>query len=47
LLIGSITDRYSFAPVLVGASLLPVIATILVFVLIRGEIADRRPQSAP
>jgi ACS family hexuronate transporter-like MFS transporter len=34
-LIGSITDRYSFAPVLIGASLLPVLATVLVFVLIR------------
>jgi ACS family hexuronate transporter-like MFS transporter len=34
-LIGSVTDRYSFAPVLIGASLLPVLATILVFVLIR------------
>lgn len=41
LLIGGVTDRYSFAPVLVGASLLPVIATILVFVLIRGDVAER------
>jgi MFS transporter, ACS family, aldohexuronate transporter len=39
LLIGRVTDRYSFAPVLIGASLLPVIATVLVFVLIR----DRKP----
>jgi hypothetical protein len=30
-----VTDRYSFEPVLIGASLLPVIATVLVFVLIR------------
>ncbi len=36
LLIGKISDRYSFGPVLVGASLVPVVATILVFVLIRG-----------
>ncbi|HEY2016569.1 MAG TPA: MFS transporter [Bryobacteraceae bacterium] len=35
LLIGKVTDRYSFAPVLIGASLLPVIATVLVFLLIR------------
>jgi ACS family hexuronate transporter-like MFS transporter len=35
LLIGTITDHYSFAPVLIGASLIPVIATILVFILIR------------
>jgi ACS family hexuronate transporter-like MFS transporter len=35
LLIGRITDHYSFAPVLIGASLIPVIATALVFLLIR------------
>ena len=35
LAIGKITDRYSFEPVLIGASLLPVIATVLVFALIR------------
>jgi len=35
LIIGRVTDRYSFEPVLIGASILPVIATILVFVLIR------------
>ena len=34
-LIGKVTDRYSFEPVLIGASLLPVVATILVLVLIR------------
>jgi MFS transporter, ACS family, hexuronate transporter len=33
-LIGRITDRYSFEPVLIGASLVPVLATVLVFVLI-------------
>ena len=37
LLIGKVTDRYSFQPVLIGASILPVIATVLVFVLIRPE----------
>jgi len=35
LIIGKVTDRYSFEPVLIGASLLPVVATVLVFVLIR------------
>jgi ACS family hexuronate transporter-like MFS transporter len=35
LIIGKVTDRYSFEPVLIGASLVPVLATILVFVLIR------------
>ena len=41
LAIGKITDRYSFEPVLIGASLLPVIATILVFVLIRPARHDK------
>jgi ACS family hexuronate transporter-like MFS transporter len=40
LAIGKITDRYSFEPVLIGASLLPVIATILVFALIRPRRDD-------
>jgi ACS family hexuronate transporter-like MFS transporter len=40
LIIGKVTDKYSFEPVLIGASLVPVVATILVFVLIR-------PQSRP
>jgi ACS family hexuronate transporter-like MFS transporter len=35
LVIGRVTDRHSFEPVLIGASLLPVVATILVFALIR------------
>ena len=35
LIIGKVTDRYSFEPVLIGASLLPVLATVLVFLLIR------------
>ena len=33
--IGRVTDRISFEPVLIGASILPVLATVLVFVLIR------------
>jgi len=36
-LIGAVSDRYSFQPVLIGASLVPVIATILVLILIRRE----------
>ena len=39
LLIGKISDRYSFEPILIGASMLPVIATILVFALIRPRQA--------
>lgn len=35
LVIGKVSDRFSFEPVLIGASVLPVIATILVFALIR------------
>lgn len=34
-LIGWISDRYSFAPILVGASLVPLVATALVFLLVR------------
>jgi MFS transporter, ACS family, hexuronate transporter len=34
-LIGWVTDRTSFAPVLIGASLVPIVATILVFALVR------------
>src|SRR6516162_7614374 len=40
LTIGKVTDRYSFEPVLIGASMLPVIATILVFTLIRPRRDD-------
>lgn len=34
--IGAVTDRYSFAPVLIGASVAPVLATIAVFWLVRN-----------
>ncbi len=34
-IIGRISDRYSFAPILVGASFVPLIATALVFLLVR------------
>lgn len=35
--IGRISDKYSFAPILVGASLVPLVATALVFLLIRSK----------
>ena len=38
-LIGAISDRYSFAPILVGASLVPLVATALVFLLVRPRDA--------
>ena len=34
-LIGAVTDRYSFEPVLIGASLIPLAAMVLVLVLLR------------
>ncbi len=37
LIIGRVADRYSFEPILIGASIIPLIATALVFLLIRGE----------
>ena len=36
-LIGWVSDRYSFAPILVGASLIPLVATALVFLLVRKK----------
>jgi len=36
-LIGRISDRYSFGPILVGASLVPLAATALVFLLVPGR----------
>jgi ACS family hexuronate transporter-like MFS transporter len=46
-LIGKVTDRYSFEPVLIGASILPVVATVLVLVLIRpraGPLSSDNPR---
>jgi len=40
-LIGRVSDRYSFAPILVGASLVPLVATALVFLLIRDQPGQR------
>jgi ACS family hexuronate transporter-like MFS transporter len=34
--IGAVTDRYSFAPILLGASIAPVLAAIVVFVFVRN-----------
>ena len=34
-LIGRVTDRYSFGPVLIGAGLVPAVATLLVLILVR------------
>jgi ACS family hexuronate transporter-like MFS transporter len=34
--IGAVTDRYSFAPILMGASAAPVLAAIIVFALVRN-----------
>jgi ACS family hexuronate transporter-like MFS transporter len=42
-LIGRITDSYSFEPVLIGASFLPLIATILLLVLIRPSAEFKKP----
>ena len=36
-LIGWVSDKYSFEPVLVAASIVPLAATLLVFVLVRGR----------
>jgi MFS family permease len=35
-LIGWTADRYSFEPILIGASLIPLLATVLVFLLVRN-----------
>jgi ACS family hexuronate transporter-like MFS transporter len=40
-LIGRITDKYSFRPILIGASLVPLVATASVFLLVR----DRRKEA--
>jgi ACS family hexuronate transporter-like MFS transporter len=43
-LIGHVADRYSFEPVLIAASIIPLIATALVLVMLRGDgPAQRSP----
>lgn len=44
ILIGWTADRYSFRPVLIVASLVPLVATILVLVLVSGGEQMRRPE---
>ena len=43
--IGAVTDRYSFAPILLGASAAPVLAAVAVFALVQNtrEHGERRP----
>ncbi len=41
-LTGIVADRYSFAPILIGASIVPVVAMIAVLVLVRNNAATRR-----
>jgi len=38
-LIGFVSHRYSFEPILIGASLIPLVATILVLLLVRAKSA--------
>lgn len=45
-LIGWTTDRYSFEPVLIGASLIPLLATALVFLLVREPAAGAGRRAA-
>ena len=40
-LIGIVSDRYSFAPILIVASLIPLLATLLVLLLVRTPVAVR------
>ncbi len=46
-LIGAVTDRWSFEPVLVAASLVPLAAMALVLALLRGEAASGDEVPAP
>lgn len=43
-LIGRVADHYSFQPVLIGASLVPVVATVLVLILIPANPPSDDPQ---
>jgi len=40
-LIGYVSDRYSFGPILIGAGILPLIATALTLLLVRGGKVNR------
>lgn len=39
---GVVSDRYSFEPILIGASLIPLVATLAVLALVRNNEATRR-----
>ena len=41
-LTGAVSDRYSFEPILIGASIIPVVAMIAVLLLVRNTEATRR-----
>ena len=39
---GVVADRYSFEPILIGASLIPLLAMVAVLVLVRNNDATKR-----
>ena len=41
-LIGRVSDRYSFTPILIGGSIIPLIGASLVFVLVRNTLESGR-----
>jgi ACS family hexuronate transporter-like MFS transporter len=45
-LIGYVSDRYSFEPILITASLVPIVGMLLVLILIRGNRTTRAEQAA-
>ena len=40
-LTGMVADRYSFEPILIGASLVPLVGTVAVLALVRNNRATR------
>jgi ACS family hexuronate transporter-like MFS transporter len=42
-IIGYVSDRYSFEPILIGASLIPLIGIVLVLSLIRNKPGEGGP----
>ena len=47
LLIGQVADRWSFEPILVGASLIPLVATVAVLALVRNTKDTERGIVSP
>ena len=47
LMIGRISDRYSFEPILIAASLIPLVATVAVLALVRNTRATERGLVSP